>query len=103
MRMFKCLTIACLVLLFSCKSTNEEPDGSIVLKVENNCDAMNDNPIEITSFVDSIRFIKLEATENSLFSVLSGLYFTEDKIILVDRMSHKILVFTSDGKFLNQI
>lgn len=101
--MFKCLTIACLVLLFSCKSTNEEPDGSIVLKVENNCDAMNDNPIEITSFVDSVRFIKLEATENSLFSVLSGLYFTEDKIILVDRMSHKILVFTSDGKFLNQI
>lgn len=103
MRIFKCLTIAFVVLLFSCKPNNVGPDGSIVLKVENNCDAMKDDPIEITSFVDSVRFIKLEATENSLFSVASGLYFFEDKIIVIDRESCKVLVFTKDGKFLNQI
>lgn len=103
MKILKCLTIACAVLLFSCKSTNEGPDGSIVLKVENNRDAMKDDPIKITSFVDSVRFIKLEATENSLFSVASGLYFFEDKIIVIDRESYKVLVFNSDGKFLNQI
>jgi hypothetical protein len=103
MKIFKCLTIACLVLLFSCKSTNKESDGSIVLKVENNRDAMKDDPIKITSFVDSVSFIKLEATENSLFSDVSGLYFIEDKIIVIDRVSCKVLVFTKDGKFLNQI
>lgn len=99
----KCWAIFGAILLFSCNGNDYEPDGSIILKVENDHNSNKKEVMNASLFVDSVRYIKLESSENSMFTGISSVYFVDDKIIVIDRLSHKVLVFSEKGKFLNQI
>lgn len=52
---------------------------------------------------DSVRFIPLETTRESLFGSVGQLEITDSLFIIYDRMNYTILLFTRDGKFVKKI
>ena len=52
---------------------------------------------------DSIRFIPLETTKESVFGSVDQLEVTDSLFIILDRLAHSILLFRRDGKFVSKI
>ena len=51
--------------------------------------------------IDSISFVRLQTTDNCLIANINRLYFTEDKIIVVDYFKMEMIyVFDRQGRFL---
>lgn len=57
----------------------------------------------VSQFFDQIEFIPLETTKESLFGSIAKLEILNDRYIIFDRDTKSVLIFNSDGKYLNKI
>lgn len=63
-----------------------------------------DKQIDLSSyFEDSIEMIQLETTDDCLIGEVSRLKFYQDRIFISDRLSQKIFIFNSSGKYISKI
>lgn len=103
MKLLKSVALLSAIVLCGCNSSDYQLDGRIVLNFEDHLNATKDGALELSSFVDSVRFVKLESNNKAFFSCISGLFFVDNKIIIYDLHSHNVLVFNDKGEFVNQI
>jgi len=99
------------VLLF-CSCHGEEDygikptiDGKPIAKIQmysNKADFPMEK-INLSEFVDSVKFIRLETTEESLINNINTVFFVDDEVVIVDKMSGKILVFDNNGNYIRKI
>lgn len=61
------------------------------------------NRIRLDTFVDSVKFVKLETTEECLIHRIANVFVAEGKIILPDYKTHEIYIFDESGKYLSKI
>ena len=59
--------------------------------------------IRLSEFVDSVKFIKLETTDENLIKDISKILFIDDEIVVVDKMGGKIFVFDKNGNYTRKI
>lgn len=57
----------------------------------------------LSNLISDFRYIPLETNDNSLIGEIASLIFTDDKIFIHDRVTKAILIFDTNGKFLNKI
>lgn len=58
---------------------------------------------EISSLIDSVRYVKLELTDNSMIGDLTKILIFEDKIYALDTKTSSLFVFDMNGKYLSKI
>jgi len=60
-------------------------------------------PIKLSEFVDSVKFIIIEETKESLIKDINNVFFTQEYIIAVDNALHTIFFFDWNGKYVRKI
>ena len=58
---------------------------------------------DVTQYADSVRFIQLETTDESLIARITELLFSKDYIIVADRQTASILFFDYNGNYSHKI
>ena len=67
-------------------------------------DFMKDNVVFISEFVDSIRFIQLQTTKESLIGGISKLISVDKYFFILDfDIGKNVLIFSDDGSFIKKI
>lgn len=112
-----------IVSLFSCEKQNRKIERFVFSKTVNteinrdslkqitivppNLDKVFDGKsnkyLNVDSFIDSVKYIKLESTKNSLIGEISKFKVFDKKIYILDKLSNSIVVFSEQGKFLNKL
>ena len=59
--------------------------------------------IDLSEFVDSVKFIRLETTEESLINGINKVLFIDKEIVIADHRGGKILVFDAEGRYIRKI
>jgi hypothetical protein len=85
------------LLLLACAPGKQE--GVITITI----DTDKARQADISEFIDSVRFIKLETTSENLIHHLSKVFFTRERIVLFDRLEQRVLVFDNRGNYLHKI
>ena len=57
----------------------------------------------LSSIVDSVSYVKFEATEESLIGVAYRILFVNDKYFIQDISSKSVVVFDCNGKYLHKL
>ena len=91
--MNKLYIVFILILLASCK--DEIPP----IKVDRTLPFTPDSQTTISSFVDSICYLKLENVEDAFISHINKVIFKGGKIFIGDLMIHKVVVYDTNGIF----
>jgi hypothetical protein len=96
--------IICFTVFFSCKDKKNRHTTADIPKSANtvtvSLDAVNKSQaVNIADLVDSVRFIKLETTDESLIGEILHVIFHEGLYYVNDRISSSILVFDWTGKY----
>jgi len=101
----KRLVSTCLIisLFVSCGTKNKRRDGNSTEPIIVKIDPRSREVINMSDFIDSVKYVKLELTDNSLIKNVSKIFEAGDKIIIVDYSAHEIFVFSSGGKFLSKV
>jgi len=60
-------------------------------------------PFDLTPFIDSIKYVKLELTDESLIGSIDKIIIFEELIYILDRQTKSLFVFNMDGKFAHKI
>jgi hypothetical protein len=68
-----------------------------------NIDTNKATKIDISEFVDSVQFIKLQTTNDNLIRGINNLFFFNNQIVVVDKKEHQVLIFNDEGIFKNSI
>ena len=63
----------------------------------------NQHFFDVTQYADSVKFIKLETTNENIIGRVDGLLFSKDYIIVTDRQTASILFFDYDGTYSHKI
>ena len=89
--------------LFSCNTNNSKykvatSDSITILHVHD-----IDPDLSIENLIDSVGYIQLETTPESLFADMRGLEILYDKFYILDFKGTTILSFDKNGKFLRKI
>ena len=96
-----CLVIAVFAGVVSCKNRNmyrrASSDSLTRLWIEPKKDGVSG-----AELFDSLRFVQLETTPESMFDYVRCLKLLNGKFYLLDRMGTKLLCFDRDGKFLKK-
>lgn len=102
------IILASLISLFlnvSCQSigtnNNEVALSDDVKKIVVTLD--NDSPILVSDFIDSIRYVPLETSDQCLIQNIDQLEIYNDNIIILDQTTNSIFFFNKNGKFLRKI
>lgn len=96
-----------IVLNNSCKnakdgSSYESGDSLLTINVEKIYnDPMRD--LMLSEVVDHIEYIKLETSPDCIIGQSYGIAVSDNYIVAVDAQSHRILLFSRQGKYLNDI
>ena len=77
--------------------------NAITIELFNNKTSYRLEPIKMSEFVDSIKFIILEETKESLIKYPNKIFFTPEQIMVVDRDLGTIFFFDRNGKYLSKI
>lgn len=64
---------------------------------------MDLKPSDISKILDSVKFIKLELTENSIIGEISKMVVFEDRIYILDKLTRSLFIYTLNGKFIFKI
>jgi hypothetical protein len=106
----KHLLIVVFFSLVSCKGEKDDGikpiiGGKPVARIElfNNKADFPIEQINLSEFVDSVGFIRLETTEECLINNINSVFFIDEEIVIVDKMSGKILVFDNNGSYIRKI
>ena len=103
-RILNYLVFASLSLSISCNhlSNSAEADYSNVTQIQ--YDEKAENVIGVDQIVDRCTFVRLETDKSNLIGKIDQVLLCDTFIIVVDkRVAKTILVFNSNGKFLNRI
>jgi hypothetical protein len=85
------------LLLFSCgKSTSNKIETVFI----NPDDA---EKIQLSSFIDSVKYIKLQTDSTCLTGVISDIMIKEKYIYINDMSKNSILIFDKQGKFISSL
>jgi hypothetical protein len=86
-----------IMLLFSCNSNKpaNDDDGTINVSLDMNVN----QKIDISEFVDSVRFIKLETNNECLIADIRKVIFYEGLYYIHDYKTASIFVFDESGKY----
>ena len=60
-------------------------------------------PFDLTPFIDSIKYVKLELTDESLIGSIDKIVIFEELIYILDIQTKSLFVFNMDGKFSHKI
>jgi len=91
---------ACLLLFCGCRQALVEnlPITTIEVDIDENL------VLKFSDIYESVRFVRLETTDNCLFGHIDKLIATNDQYIILDRTAaNMVFVFNSDGSFSNRI
>ena len=82
-----------------CKSTETYTDSieRILIKPEQGMEIL------LSQLVDTLTFVSLETTLNSLLVQIDKLEYDRGKYFILDRYQHSVLIFDSLGGFINKI
>jgi hypothetical protein len=50
-----------------------------------------------------VQFIKLQTTDDNLIGGINNLFFFDNRIVVVDKKEHQVLIFDDEGNFKNSI
>jgi len=101
--------LACIVLtVFGCENDgNMKPsiigESVTTIRLYGNIESYDMEDVLLSEFVDSVRFIKLETTEESLIKNISKVIFIDEGVIIIDEQDGKILLFDSEGNYVRRI
>lgn len=101
--MKKCLILLFgLLLLFCCTTKETDVDG--VIRLELPFRDNGEHILNMSEFVDSIHYIRLETNPDNIIGEVGKLICLDNKIAIVDNMfSHSVYFFDMQGKYLNKI
>lgn len=102
----KILLLAFLLgILASCgrKTADTIVDNETGIHITVEKDIPEDSRLDLSSFLDSVRFIKLETTPECLIASISDVFFVEDLVIVTAKPSSCIFIFGRDGKYRYKI
>ena len=97
-----------IIMLMSCRNTSLSLDNQIPLvakdfvEIKIDPDSAKNGQI-ISSFLDSISYLPLQTTEQSMFAEISQLEITSKTYVIWDEQSNCILFFLKNGDFLKKI
>jgi hypothetical protein len=99
--MKKIFYILLIIFLTGC---TEKEDISKEKSINIVIDTNNSEKVDISEYIDSVRYIKLQTADDVLISYIHKIFFIEDKIIVADeQMGKQIVVFDEKGCILNKI
>jgi hypothetical protein len=58
---------------------------------------------DLSPYLDSIKYVKLELTDESIIGNINKLIIYEDRIYILDDQTYSLFIFDMDGKYLNKI
>ncbi|WP_298063451.1 6-bladed beta-propeller [uncultured Rikenella sp.] len=87
--------------MISCGEKASDASGGMACKtLRIDLDAISEPELKISSFVDSIQFIRLETTERCMVGQISRLFFIDSMIMAIDSKAGTLLFFDNQGKYL---
>jgi hypothetical protein len=97
------LLILFFCILAGCRSaistTTIDDSNVIVAKLGQ----INNDAVDISGFIDSVEFVKLETSPNSLIAEITRVVLVDSLIIVVDGRMNRLLAFDHNGKHLYNI
>lgn len=89
------------LLSVGCATTSTEDHSGIPIAIPL---TETDDPLPLSEIVDSLQYIKLETTDESLIGNIDKLFATKERLILLDRdNAESIYLFNLQGEFINKI
>jgi hypothetical protein len=87
------------ILIFSLVSFFTSAQNTDTIRID------PDNPLggKLSEIFDSVEYIPLETTKESLFGHIDKLIITDDYFFILDNSTDQILIFTKAGKFYSKI
>lgn len=95
------LYVVLIVFICSCKNDYQQPDHCVI-----NVDckkSFEKEKVDINRYCYNRKFIRLETTEESIFTNIKRLILHDNKIIIFDEKLGAVFIFEDDGKFLRKI
>ena len=112
MRTERIISITILYLLIAGCASNKSSDelkpkvndkNAVTIELFNNKNDYKLEPIKMSEFVDSVKFIILEETKESLIKYPNKIFFTQEQVIVVDSDLGTIFFFDRNGKYIKKI
>jgi hypothetical protein len=82
-----------------CRSASQQADGVMVVDV----DPRSTDVLKMETFVDSVRFLPLQTTDESLIRHIGRVFFVDGEWIVADYSGRQIFFFDSEGRFNRKI
>jgi len=60
-------------------------------------------PFDLTPYLDTVKYVKLESTDESIFGSIDKMIVYEDSIYILDKITNSLLVFDMEGNYLYKI
>ena len=95
-RFFIYFILLCLFII-SCKQNKDKTGNPIFVNTNQTSN------YDLFDFVDSVRFIKLQTTDDNLIGSINKVFFDDNQIIVVDSKVKQILVFDVEGNYSHNI
>lgn len=87
-----------LSFLASCSSKHEAGQYSNEVEVKPSSNEI----IKLSEFVEDVKFVELEFTNQSIIERISAVFNYDGKYIVADKGTHTIFIFSEEGKFLSK-
>lgn len=85
-------------LVISCTKKDNISIPTITVDLDNTKET-----IQYSQFAKSLDYIELNTNDSCIISGIQNIFLDDDTLILLDNKKAGILIFTSEGKFINQI
>jgi len=60
-------------------------------------------PIDLTPYLDSVKYVKLELTDESIIGSIDKLIIYEERIYILDTKTRSLFIFDMEGRYLHKI
>ena len=85
-------------LVISCTKKDNISIPTITVDLDNTKET-----IQYSQFAKSLDYIELNTNDSCIISGIQNIFLDDDTLILLDNKKAGILIFTLEGKFINQI
>lgn len=94
------VSLIIMLMVCGCKDSLKSQDDVPVIPLTD----LSENTLDMSAFVDSIQYIRLETTADNLIGEVSQLIPLQDKLMIVDKVfTQAIYFFTATGEYLYSI
>jgi len=78
-------------------------ENAVTIQLFNNKADYKFESLKMSEFIDSVKFVILEETDESLLMYIRKIFFTPEYIIVVDAGAGAVFFFNLDGKYVRKI